>query len=88
MKTPLLRGTLIGTYRTGNGDRQAYLSVWCPFCGRHHEHGWGIGDIRPEHRAAHCGPESPLHATGYWIAPWRATDAESKGHVVAPRRVA
>ena len=39
---------------------KGFLSAWCPFCKKWHNHGKGEG-----HRVAHCGEGSPFKKTGY-----------------------
>lgn len=76
-KRPLLRGSILETYwediegEPGWQQQVGLLSVWCPYCGRFHAHGWSLDlDARyAEHRTAHCGEGSPFHPAGYWIAP-------------------
>jgi hypothetical protein len=42
-------------------DGHGYLSVWCRYCKKFHQHGQGDG-----HRVAHClSDASPYRTTGY-----------------------
>lgn len=76
--------TLAGKLAILPGSRsippQMELAVYCPWCRRHHHHGWGddprLGTV--EHRHAHCTDryagkrrervDSPFHESGYLIA--------------------
>lgn len=62
---PILVGKV--TRRQNDNDT---IQVWCPFCKRHHIHGWekGNADSDASHRNAHCDPESPLYDGGYFIS--------------------
>jgi len=60
--TPLLVGEVYATNQ---------IAVWCPYCKKHHIHGWNPKEHKSgdaEHRVAHCFEDSPFHATGYFIA--------------------
>ena len=59
--TPLLAGSKYG---------KNMIAVWCPYCRKHHYHGWDHiqdKDADASHRCAHCSPESPLFDSGYYI---------------------
>lgn len=74
---PLLRGTLGGS---------GQLNVWCPYCDAWHPHTWGSEAPRKRHhiRDAHCiNPDSPLHLTGYYVAPWKVSDLHSFAVAIA-----
>ncbi len=92
---PLLRGVLVEVLTTWRPypdrpdieHRQCLLSVWCPFCQRHHVHGWNPANNggEAEHRGAHChDPASPFDSTGYFISVYRKSDPEYAAHVVPP----
>ena len=93
---PLLRGTLVSIAPdwfpgpSENEERQiCVIAVWCPYCRRHHFHGWDpANDGRvAEHRNSHChDPDSLFYRGGYYISVWRKSDPESVGHVVRPGR--
>lgn len=66
----LLVGRLDFAPATRTRDAELRLSIWCPYCRREHEHGWGDPPFRldvVEHRTAHCSPGSPLARDGYFI---------------------
>jgi hypothetical protein len=47
------------------------IEVWCPYCKRHHVHGWDTIPLRADsvsHRSAHCDGEEP-RLSDYWIGP-------------------
>ena len=50
------------------------IRVWCPYCDKHHIHGWPKGSgYKPSYRSAHCtNPRSPFG--DYAIAPFRKKD--------------
>jgi hypothetical protein len=56
------------------------INVWCPYCHDYHEHSWDRAENNdlPTFRGAHCGPWSPLHKTGYFVAPIHSFKAASK----------
>jgi hypothetical protein len=58
--SPLLAGKKYGT---------GQVAVWCPYCKRHHFHGWDhdAADNDASHRGAHCDNDSPFKAGGYYI---------------------
>lgn len=62
---PLLVGKV--TRRANDEDT---ITVWCPFCKRHHTHGWekGTPDSDASHRVAHCDLGGPLSDQGYFIS--------------------
>jgi hypothetical protein len=45
------------------------VAVWCPYCKRHHYHGWSpdAADNDASHRVAHCGGDSLFKTGGYYI---------------------
>ena len=55
----------------GKLQRNNTISVWCPFCKRHHNHGWDIDLSKSDvtHRVAHCDIKgsSPFKGGGYYI---------------------
>src|SRR4051812_16354405 len=77
---PLLVGRL--TAPDGPSRPTLGIAVWCPWCKRHHHHGWTSTDrlasAEVAYRAAHCGEGSPLRATGYWIGLDPAAAAENR----------
>ena len=64
---PILRGVV--------EDNQ--IRVWCPYCDKHHFHGWPEGfGYKPANVGAHCtNKNSPFYrGGGYQIAPFRKKD--------------
>lgn len=52
----------------GKKDGTNQVMVWCPYCKKHHIHGWDHSkpDSRAESRCAHCGSSrSPF--SSYYI---------------------
>jgi len=92
---PLLRGCLVGLCPWEDDSLRpcwqrcnAYIQVFCPFCGTFHEHG-----IDPEitarlasYRVAHCCSGNPFSMIGYWISPWPKSCPEARGHIITPGR--
>lgn len=80
---PLLVGRLdiLDIFRRSTAPHLG-LNVWCPYCRREHNHGWGRPDkitiAEVEHRCAHCGDGSPFRKGGYWIALDPASAVENK----------
>ena len=92
-KRPLLRGILVrladwhdDERRPGYQWREVILAVFCPFCGRFHEHGWDSADDgrHKEYRNAHCGPDSPFWSAGYFVSTVLKGDPGYDCHVVKP----
>jgi len=90
---PLLRGVITEIFpwrnypdKPGYQFRMAEISVWCPYCKRHHQHGWDPADSArvKSHRGAHCTEPGPFQETGYYISVWRRKDPEAKAHVCRP----
>lgn len=58
--------------RTSSGE--LLIKVWCPYCKRHHFHGWPSEKVRSDHvenRLAHCTMASRI-LSSYWIGIERA----------------
>ena len=51
------------------GADDLIIKVWCPYCCQYHSH--GIQKTMPQwaitNRIAHCGKDTPLCKTGYYI---------------------
>lgn len=77
---PVLRGLVSGA-RLVRGEQWGAIKVWCEACADHHLHGWRLGDVEPQHRAAHC-LDGPFNR-GYLIAPLPPGVPE---HAPRPRR--
>lgn len=79
-KPPLFYGVFTNRYRDQTGDIVGDLMFHCPFCRSRHFHPMRVSATKQEHRWAHCGDGSPLHETGYFIAPWPIGYPEAAAH--------
>jgi hypothetical protein len=66
-KLPVLVGRL--SIHGPVGQPHLEVTVWCPYCRRHHCHGWDRPPFRVDtisHRGAHCA-DGPLVDGGYFV---------------------
>ena len=94
---PILRGHFVELntrwseirWLPGVEHRSAVIAVVCPYCDRTHLHGMPtfLTGLYMSSRRPHCPHTERQWPDSYYIAPYRATDAGYKQHVIRPGRV-